>query len=242
MGDPILRCAGLHKSFGPPEGRVEVLRGLDLAVERGEMVAVLGESGTGKTTLLHLIGAVDRPDSGSILYRGRDVAAAGAAERAAYRNRDLGFVFQFHHLLPEFTALENAQMPLLIRGEARHRARSRAGAILEELGLGRCLERRPTGLSGGEQQRVAIARALVGAPSLLLADEPTGNLDERNAEAVFGLLLDLHRRRGMTTILVTHSARLAGDCSRVLRMEHGFLTASAASRYNSGAGTTQVPR
>ncbi len=206
------------------------------------MVAVLGESGTGKTTLLHLVGAVDRPDSGSIRFRGRDVGTASAPERAAYRNRDLGFVFQFHHLLPEFSAIENAMMPLLIRGETRDRSRSRAGAILEELGLGACLDRRPTGLSGGEQQRVAIARALSGAPSLLLADEPTGNLDERNADAVFGLLLELHRRRGMTTVLVTHNARLAGFCSRVLRMEHGFLTALPASRYNSDAGAGQVPR
>ncbi len=242
MGEPLLRCAGLRKSFGPPEGRVEVLRGLDLQVDRGEMVAILGESGTGKTTLLHLVGAVDRPDAGSIVFRGRDIAAADAAARAVYRNRELGFVFQLHHLLPEFSALENATMPLLIRGEDRRRARTRAAAILEELGLGACMGRRPTELSGGEQQRVAIARALSGGPSLLLADEPTGNLDERNAETVFGLLLDLHRRRGMTTILVTHSARLAGGCSRVLRMEHGSLTPSAATRYNTEAGTAPVPR
>jgi lipoprotein-releasing system ATP-binding protein len=242
LGELLLRCTGLHKSFGPPEGRVEVLRRLDLAVERGEMVAILGESGTGKTTLLHLIGAIDRPDSGSVLFRGRDVGAADAAARAAYRNRDLGFIFQFHHLLPEFSALENAMMPLLIRGESKRHARSMAGSILEDLGLASCLRRRPTELSGGEQQRVAIARAVCGGPSLLLADEPTGNLDERNAEVVFAMLLDLHRRRGMTTVLVTHSSRLAAACSRVLRMEHGSLTPSTANRYNNGAGTTQVPR
>jgi lipoprotein-releasing system ATP-binding protein len=230
MPETILRCEGLHKSFGPAEGRVEVLRGLELEVERGEMVAVLGESGAGKTTLLHLVGAIDRPDSGRILYRGRDVTQAGPEERAAYRNRDLGFVFQFHHLLPEFSAVENAMMPLLIRGETRPRARARVAAVLQELGLAGRLGRRPTELSGGEQQRVAIARAIAGGPGLLLADEPTGNLDERNAEVVFGVLLDLHRRRGMTTILVTHSERLAGRCSRVLRMEHGSLTAPAASR------------
>jgi len=241
-GEPILRCADLWKSFGPEGRRVEVLRGLDLEVRRGEMVAVLGESGTGKTTLLHLVGGIDRPDRGSILFRGRDVAAAGAHERAVYRNRDLGFVFQFHHLLPEFSAVENAMMPLLIRGEDRRRARQRALALLQELGLLDSADRRPTELSGGEQQRVAVARAIVGGPALLLADEPTGNLDERNAEAVFALLFDLHRRRGMTTLFVTHSARLASKCSRVLRMEHGSLTDPAGSRYNVQAGTTQVPR
>jgi lipoprotein-releasing system ATP-binding protein len=242
VGEAILRCVDLHKSFGPPGGRVEVLRGLGLEVGRGEMVAILGESGAGKTTLLHLVGAIDRPDSGSIVFRGREVSAADASDRAAYRNRDLGFVFQFHNLLPEFSAVENAMMPLLIRGEDRRRARVRAAGVLQELGLAACLDRRPGDLSGGEQQRVAIARALACSPALLLADEPTGNLDERNAEAVFALLLDLHRRRGMTTILVTHSARLAGKCSRILKMEHGSLTDPAGSRYNVEAGTTQVPR
>jgi len=240
--EAILRCSGLRKSFGPPSNGVEVLRGLDLAVDRGEMVAILGESGAGKTTLLHLIGALDRPDSGAILFRGREIGAAGAGDRAGYRNRELGFVFQFHHLLPEFSALENAMMPLLVRGEPRGRARAKAAVLLEELGLSACLDRRPPELSGGEQQRVAIVRALVGAPSLLLADEPTGNLDERNAGVVFELLLDLHRRRGMTTVLVTHSARLAGRCSRILRMEEGSLTPSATTHYNSEAGATQVSR
>ncbi|MFQ5878254.1 MAG: ABC transporter ATP-binding protein [Acidobacteriota bacterium] len=241
MADPILHCRDLDRSFGPPERRVEVLRGLDLVVERGEMVAVLGESGAGKTTLLHLVGAIDRPDSGSILFRGRDIASAGAAERAAYRNRQIGFVFQFHHLLPEFSAVENAMMPLLIRGEDRRRSRARAATVLEGLGLAGLLDRRPTELSGGEQQRVAIARAIVGGPALLLADEPTGNLDERNAESVFGLLLELQRRHAMTTLLATHSERLASSCTRVLRMEHGSLTASGGGRYNTAVGTSRVP-
>jgi len=241
--DPVLlRCADLWKSFGPEGRSVDVLRGLELEVRRGEMVAILGESGTGKTTLLHLVGAIDRPNRGSILFRGRDVAVASAVDRAAYRNRDLGFVFQFHHLLPEFSAVENAMMPLLIRGEDRGRAGQRARALLQELGLQDCADRRPTELSGGEQQRVAVARAIVGGPALLLADEPTGNLDERNAEAVFALLSDLNRRRGMTTLFVTHSARLAAKCSRVLKMEHGSLTDPAGSRYNVQAGTSQVPR
>ena len=240
--EPILRCSSVHKAFGPEGRRVEVLRGLDLSVWRGEMVAILGESGTGKTTLLHLVGAIDRPDTGSIHLRGRDIVPATAEERAAYRNRDLGFVFQFHHLLPEFSAVENAMMPLLIRGEDRRRARQRAITLLQELGLGECAERRPTELSGGEQQRVAVARAVVGGPMLLLADEPTGNLDERNAEIVFALLAELHRRRTMTTLFVTHSARLASKCSRVLKMEHGSLTDPAGSRYNVSAGTIQVPR
>jgi lipoprotein-releasing system ATP-binding protein len=241
MSEPILRCVDLHKSFGPPAGRVEVLRGLELEVGRGEMVAILGESGTGKTTLLHLVGAIDRPERGSILVRGRDIVRAGPIERAAYRNRELGFVFQFHHLLPEFSAAENVMMPLLIRGEARAAARARAAAVLADVGLAGHLDRRPGELSGGEQQRVAIARAIGAGPALLLADEPTGNLDERNAAAVFALLLDLHRRRGMTTLLVTHSERLAGKCSRVLRMEHGSLTESDPDRYNSAAGTVPVP-
>ena len=241
-GEPILRCAALSKSFGSEGRRVEVLRGLDLAVWRGEMVAILGESGTGKTTLLHLVGAIDRPDDGTIQFRGRDIGSATARDRAAYRNRDLGFVFQFHHLLPEFSAVENAMMPLLIRGDDRRRARQRALGLLQDLGLAECSDRRPTELSGGEQQRVAVARAIAGGPALLLADEPTGNLDEKNAETVFALLLDLHRRRGMTTLFVTHSARLASKCSRVLKMEHGSLTDPAGSRYNVSAGTSQVPR
>ena len=239
MADPILRCTELRKSFPSPGGRVEVLRGLDLAVGRGEMIAILGESGAGKTTLLHLIGAIDRPDSGGIQFRGRDIGQSDAAARAAYRNRELGFVFQFHHLLPEFTALENASMPLFIRGEAPGRARQRAAALLEELGLGPCAHRRPGQLSGGEQQRVAIARAIVGGPALLLADEPTGNLDETTAEVVFGLILDLHRRRGMTTLLVTHSQRLASKCHRILKIEHGFLTEPPTGRYNDGARVAQ---
>ena len=220
----VLRCAGLTKSFGPPGRAVTVLRDLELEVARGEMVAILGESGAGKTTLLHLVGAIDRPDSGSIEFDGWDVIGADPVDRAAYRNRRLGFVFQFHNLLPEFSAAENAMLPLLIRGVDQAEALSRSVAVLRELGLNDQIGRRPAELSGGEQQRVAVARALAASPALLLADEPTGNLDERNAEAVFSLLLDLHRRRKMTTLLVTHSARLANRCDRVLVMERGFLT------------------
>ena len=227
---PLLRCAGVGRTFGPPGGRVEVLRGLDLEVRTGEMVAILGESGAGKTTLLHLIGALDRPDTGSIRFRGLDLGTAAPAARAAYRNRDLGFVFQFHHLLPEFSAAENVMMPLLIAGESPRAARSRAEAALTGLGLASALGRRPTALSGGEQQRVAIARAVVRRPAILLADEPTGNLDSRNAGAVFDLLLSLHQERGMTTLLVTHSERLAARCTRVLTMEAGSLTPSIGGR------------
>jgi lipoprotein-releasing system ATP-binding protein len=221
---PLLRCREVGRAYGSGKARVEVLNGLDLEVAPGEMVAILGESGAGKTTLLHLIGALDRPDTGRIEVRGRDIGGAPAAARASYRNRDLGFVFQFHHLLPEFTAVENAMMPLLIGGEAPRPARARAAALLGELGLSAALDRRPAELSGGEQQRVAIARAIVRNPVLLLADEPTGNLDERNAVAAFELLRDLHRARGMTTLLVTHSERLAARCSRVLVMHRGSLT------------------
>src|SRR5262245_47789268 len=197
---PLLRCAGLRRVFGPPGGKVDVLRGLDLTLEPGEMVAILGESGAGKTTLLHLVGALDRADAGVIEFRGRDLGSTSPEERAAYRNRQIGFVFQFHHLLPEFNALENVMMPLLIGGARPHAAQTRAEAVLRELGLGGALLRRPTELSGGEQQRVAIARAVVPGPALLLADEPTGNLDERNAGAVFDLLVALHQRRGMTRV------------------------------------------
>ncbi|HET6278275.1 MAG TPA: ABC transporter ATP-binding protein [Candidatus Polarisedimenticolia bacterium] len=224
LKDTILRCSGLSKTFGPAGRTVPVLRALELEVARGEMVAILGESGAGKTTLLHLVGAIDRPDAGTIEFDGWEVSGADAVQRAAYRNRRLGFVFQFHNLLPEFTAVENAMMPLLIRGVDHAAAHSRSVAVLRELGLNDQIGRRPSELSGGEQQRVAMARALAGGPALLLADEPTGNLDERNAETVFELLLDLHRRRRMTTLLVTHSERLASRCDRVLVMERGFLT------------------
>ncbi|HET8945371.1 MAG TPA: ABC transporter ATP-binding protein [Candidatus Polarisedimenticolia bacterium] len=221
---PLLRCREVRRAYGAGAARVEVLRGLDLELAAGEMVAILGESGAGKTTLLHLIGALDRPDTGRVEVRGRDIGAAPAAARAAYRNRDLGFVFQFHHLLPEFSAVENAMMPLLIGGEPPAPARARAAALLGDLGLQAALDRRPAELSGGEQQRVAIARAIVRNPVLLLADEPTGNLDERNAASAFELLRDLHRARGMTTLLVTHSQRLAARTDRVLVMQRGSLT------------------
>ena len=229
-GRLLLRCRGVVRSFGPPRARVEVLRALDLDLQTGEMVAILGESGAGKTTLLHLLAALDRPEAGRIEFRGRDLGGASAAVRAAYRNRDLGLVFQFHHLLPEFSAVENVMMPLLIAGTFAGRARRDAGAVLRDLGLGEALDRRPAQLSGGEQQRVAIARAVVRRPAILLADEPTGNLDERNAQVAFDLLRDLHRSRGMTTLLATHSERLAASCSRVLVMEHGSLTPRSGGR------------
>ena len=229
-GAPLLRCRGLTRSYGSGAARVAILDALDLDVPAGEMVAILGESGAGKTTFLHLVGALDRPDAGRIEVRGRDIGGASALARAAYRNRDLGFVFQFHHLLPEFSAVENAMMPLLIAGEPERSARQRAADLLGELGLGAALDRRPAELSGGEQQRVAIARAVVRRPVLLLADEPTGNLDERNAAAAFALLRDLHRSRGMTTLLVTHSERLASECDRILIMEHGSLTPRTGDR------------
>ena len=226
----LLRCRGLTKAYGSGAARVTVLNGVDLDVGAGDMVAILGESGAGKTTFLHLVGALDRPDAGRIEVRGREIGGAAAAARAAYRNRDLGFVFQFHHLLPEFSAVENVMMPLLIGGEAQAAARRRAADLLGELGLAAALDRRPAELSGGEQQRVAIARAVVRRPLLLLADEPTGNLDERNAATAFAVLRDLHRSRGMTTLLVTHSERLAAQCDHVLVMERGSLTPRSGGR------------
>jgi lipoprotein-releasing system ATP-binding protein len=211
-------AGGLVKSYGSGERRVEVLRGLDLVVPAGEMLAVVGPSGVGKSTLLHLLGLLDRPDAGRIELFGEDVTAWTAEERARFRNLKLGFVFQFHALLPEFTLAENVAMPLLIAGRRRSAALAEAGEHLAAVGLTSRAEHFPDQLSGGEQQRGAVARALVGTPRLLLADEPTGNLDAANAEALFELVRSLHLSRGLTSVIVTHNEALAGRCDRVLRL------------------------
>ena len=222
---PFLTATHINKSYLVGSQRLHVLRDLDLSVEQGEMVAVVGASGVGKSTLLHLLGGLDRADSGSISVGDSDIASMPEEALTAFRNKHVGFVFQFHHLLPEFTALENAEMPLRIARVAPSESRRRAEAVLQHLGLGERLTHRPSMLSGGEQQRVAVARALVTEPQVLLADEPTGDLDERTAEALHALLREMHRERHLSSVIATHNMRLAASCDRVLRLEGGRLIA-----------------
>jgi lipoprotein-releasing system ATP-binding protein len=221
---PFLAASGVHKSYRVGDRRLHVLRGLDLSVERGEMVAVVGASGVGKSTLLHLLGGLDRMDEGAIRIGDTDIGGLPDGPLVAFRNRHIGFVFQFHHLLPEFDAIENAEMPLRIARVDAREARARATRLLEQLGVGDRLAHRPGMLSGGEQQRVAIARALVTEPAVLLADEPTGDLDERTAETLHALLRSIHRERQLSSIIATHNLRLASACDRVLTLEDGRLT------------------
>ncbi|MEP0772828.1 MAG: ABC transporter ATP-binding protein [Acidobacteriota bacterium] len=218
MSEPAVRARGLAKGYGEGATRVEVLHGFDLQVECGEMLAVVGPSGVGKSTLLHLLGLLDRPDEGSLELFGTDTGGLAVQERARWRNRYIGFVFQFHALLPEFTLAENAAMPLLIAGVRRREALDRAADLLEQVGLASRAKHFPDQLSGGEQQRGALARALVAGPRLLLADEPTGNLDAANAQTVFALLRQLHLSRRLTSVIVTHNEALAGQCDRILSM------------------------
>jgi lipoprotein-releasing system ATP-binding protein len=219
----FVSVTALTKSYRSATGILQVLRGLDLHVERGEMVAVIGASGVGKSTLLHVLGGLDRFDGGAIAIGGADLGRMSDSEIVSFRNRQVGFVFQFHHLLPEFDAVENTEMPLRIARVPLSEARPRAEALLRRVGLGERLTHRPGTLSGGEQQRVAIARALVMSPSLLLADEPTGDLDEHTADTLHDLLREMHRERGLTAVIATHNIRLASICDRVLRLEDGRL-------------------
>jgi lipoprotein-releasing system ATP-binding protein len=220
---PLVDVVDLAKSYSTPSGAIAVLRGLSLTVARGEMVAVVGASGVGKSTLLHVLGGLDRAERGTVRVAGEDIGALSDDALVAFRNRHVGFVFQFHHLLPEFTALENVMMPLRIARRPAAEARPRAEALLDRVGLAGRLTHVPGMLSGGEQQRVAMARALAMGPALLVADEPTGNLDEHTAETLHGLLREMHHDAGLTSIIATHNTRLAALCDRALRLEDGVL-------------------
>lgn len=221
--DIALRASNLAKRYRSGGDELIVFAGLNLEVRRGERLAIIGESGSGKSTLLHLIGGLDRPSDGAVFVGTQDLTTLDDAELAGLRNRTIGFVWQIHYLLPEFTALENVMMPLLIRGVSRPEAAEAALARLEEVGLKARATHRAGELSGGEQQRVVLARALVGRPAFLLADEPTGNLDARTGERILGMLDELHRSHGLTSIYVTHNLSFARRCDRVLKLEAGTL-------------------
>jgi lipoprotein-releasing system ATP-binding protein len=237
MPEPYIRASGLSKVYQSGGADLVVFSGVDLEVHGGEMLALVGESGAGKSTLLHLLGGLDRPSGGTIYYGSTEISGLSDSAQADFRNREIGFVWQIHYLLPEFTALENVMMPLLIRGWTRAPAASESLARLDEVGLRARSSHRAGELSGGEQQRVVLARALVGQPQVLLADEPTGNLDFRTGEMIFELLEGLHRSHRLTSVFVTHNLSFARRCDRVLNMEKGGLVPAAQNDSQPGGGT-----
>jgi len=219
----LLEVRDLQKSYGSGSARVEVLKGISLEIEAGDTMALVGPSGAGKSTLLHLMGTIDRPSAGEVLFDGKQIFALADQPLAAFRNRSIGFVFQFHHLLPDFSALENVMMPLLIGGVSKTEANGKARALLDQVGLSHRITHRPGELSGGEQQRVAIARALVRSPRLLLADEPTGNLDMKTSEEVHALLYSIQKQTGISLVIVTHNEQLAAGMGRTIRIVDGRI-------------------
>lgn len=229
VADMPLYCHGLSKRFDEGGRQLQVLNGVELTVKPGETLAIIGASGAGKTTLLQLLGGLDKPSTGQVLIFGQDLACLSNAERGRVRNRSLGFVYQFHHLLPEFTAIENVAMPLLLRRDSIAEIQARAESLLERVGLSERLQHRPGELSGGERQRVAVARALVTEPAVVLADEPTGNLDHKAGLRTLDLMLELNQETGTSLVIVTHSAEIAARMSRVLELEDGVLRTVAAA-------------
>lgn len=229
MGNHVIRAEGLGKTYAEGSLHTQVFDGLDIAVASGETVAILGASGAGKSTLLHLLGGLDVPSAGEVYVAGQKMSALSDAARGRLRNTALGFVYQFHHLLPEFTALENVMMPVLLAGQSTSEALRRAQLLLENVGLGHRLQHKPGELSGGERQRAAVARALVNTPACVLGDEPTGNLDEKTAATVFAQMLELNRAQGTSLVLVTHDRRLARRLDRVLELQQGKLRTLAPS-------------
>lgn len=219
----MITVTDLHKSFPMGEQTLTVLRGINLTIQRGELIAVIGASGAGKSTLLHVLGLLERPTKGAVLFEGQDLFQLSEPDQAEFRNRRIGFVFQFHHLLPEFTALENACMPALIQRRQPEEVEREAVAILNEVGLGSRLRHKPGELSGGEQQRVAVARALLQKPDLVLADEPTGNLDTHTGEALFSLMREMNKARGTTFVIVTHNDKLSDQADRIVHIQDGQI-------------------
>ncbi|HJO49281.1 ABC transporter ATP-binding protein [Sulfitobacter pontiacus] len=226
MNDPVLRLSGIGKSYNPGQpNEVNVLRGIDLTVAAGEVVALVAPSGAGKSTLLHIAGLLDTPDAGTVEIGGTDMTGQSDRKRTGVRRRDVGFIYQFHHLLPEFSALENIVLPQLANGVSQSEAQARALSLLDEVGIGHRADHRPAALSGGEQQRVAFCRALANAPRLLLADEPTGNLDPTTSDQVFAALMTLVRGTGLSAVIATHNLELAARMDRQIRLEAGQLVA-----------------